>query len=469
MVGLARRSDESADPLSQALSPPPGETPEMRVIREAKEAEARRVSDLIDEQIRSEKQANSRKKIPVKVLMLGLAESGAQDDSGQRLLLSHFYLTDVLNQRCHSVFQMSYARRAWDEERMSWRTVIHLNLVRSVNMILDTLQNVPEIANRMNLLRIRLSPLARVQHDLETHLGLAKGEEVHAAAELGISRRQTEVCVRSRSGWAAVLGLAKQRARSPGRRPIPDEALEVILKLRDDIAALWGDDDVRAALEERGIRLEDQSGFFLDDLYRIAHRDYEPTDDDVVRARLRTMGVQEYRFVFETGRETGQEWIFYDVGGSRTHRCAWYPYFMDVKAIIFLAPISVFNERQEEGINRLEDSMKFWTTICKSKLLTKVQLILFLNKCDILERKLSRGVSMKRWIPSYGDRPNDMPTAARYLRKQFAEISRKHSPEPRRVYTFLTTATDTRAMAGILGAIRVGIINDNLQAAELIQ
>ena len=40
---------------------------------------------------------------------------------------------------------------------------------------------------------------------------------------------------------------------------------------------------------------------FLDDLYRIANREYEPTDDDVVRARLRTMGVQEYRFVFETG------------------------------------------------------------------------------------------------------------------------------------------------------------------------
>jgi guanine nucleotide-binding protein alpha-1 subunit len=46
---------------------------------------------------------------------------------------------------------------------------------------------------------------------------------------------------------------------------------------------------------------------------------------------------------------------------------------MDVKAIIFLAPISVFDERQGEGgVNRLEDSMKFWTTICKSKLLIKV-------------------------------------------------------------------------------------------------
>ncbi len=49
---------------------------------------------------------------------------------------------------------------------------------------------------------------------------------------------------------------------------------------------------------------------------------------------------------------------------------------MDVKAIIFLAPISVFDERLEAdlGVNRLEDSMKFWTSICQSKLLVKVPL-----------------------------------------------------------------------------------------------
>jgi hypothetical protein len=47
---------------------------------------------------------------------------------------------------------------------------------------------------------------------------------------------------------------------------------------------------------------------------------------------------------------------------------------MDVRAIIFLAPISVFDERLEgdSGTNRLEDSMKFWTSICNSKLLVKV-------------------------------------------------------------------------------------------------
>lgn len=34
---------------------------------------------------------------------------------------------------------------------------------------------------------------------------------------------------------------------------------------------------------------------FLDGIERIASRDYSPTDDDVIRARLRTVGVQEYK------------------------------------------------------------------------------------------------------------------------------------------------------------------------------
>ena len=45
-------------------------------------------------------------------------------------------------------------------------------------------------------------------------------------------------------------------------------------------------------------------GSFINDAERIANRDYQPTDDDVIRARLRTIGVQEYRFVFDHGQRT---------------------------------------------------------------------------------------------------------------------------------------------------------------------
>lgn len=70
----------------------------------------------------------------------------------------------------------------------------------------------------------------------------------------------------------------------------------------------------------------------------------------------------------------------------------------------------MFDQRLEEdpSVNRLEDSIILWTSICSSKLLSRTQLILFLNKCDLLRRKLKRGVQVRQYLSSYGDRPNEV-------------------------------------------------------------
>ncbi len=39
-----------------------------------------------------------------------------------------------------------------------------------------------------------------------------------------------------------------------------------------------------------------------------------------------------------------------------------------------------------------EDSVLLWKAVCSNKLLANVDLVLFLNKCDILEAKLNSGV-----------------------------------------------------------------------------
>lgn len=66
---------ESDDPLTRALAPPPGETPEERDVRLSAEAEARRVSDQIDEALNRERVALKKKKV-MKMLLLGQSESG---------------------------------------------------------------------------------------------------------------------------------------------------------------------------------------------------------------------------------------------------------------------------------------------------------------------------------------------------------------------------------------------------------
>ena len=72
---MGRSLDE--DPLTLAMAPPPNETFEQRQIREAAEAEAKRVSDEIDEQIRKERELLRRTKKPVKLLLLGAFTHGS--------------------------------------------------------------------------------------------------------------------------------------------------------------------------------------------------------------------------------------------------------------------------------------------------------------------------------------------------------------------------------------------------------
>ena len=57
-------------------------------------------------------------------------------------------------------------------------------------------------------------------------------------------------------------------------------------------------------------------------------------------------------------------------------------------------------------MNRIEDSVNLWKTIVSNKLLAKTNIILFLNKCDILKQKLEAGVPFGKYITSYGSRPN---------------------------------------------------------------
>lgn len=70
---MGRSFDE--DPLTLALAPPPNETPEEREARLKAEAEAQKISERIDEQLKAERAALRRKK-PIKVLLLGQGESG---------------------------------------------------------------------------------------------------------------------------------------------------------------------------------------------------------------------------------------------------------------------------------------------------------------------------------------------------------------------------------------------------------
>ncbi|EMD34541.1 heterotrimeric G-protein alpha subunit [Gelatoporia subvermispora B] len=555
------------DPLTRAMAPPPDESQEERNTRLRREADAQRISDEIDERIGQDRAAWRRNKSLFKLLLLGQSESGKS--------------TTLKN------FQLAFARRAWQAERASWRAVIQLNLIRSVNTVLDVFtdelaradaaarspsssppfrptsvadrpalfalaqplvptdsagsdhnhsstlprprtqpvrrahsahvvpaasqskQSPPPplpFASKHSLLKLRLAPLRRVEADLTRRLGAASVDEQFDApeaatpSEIGSAsagdsddlmvatpfdvayararRAPGEPFVRAHRSWRDSLGehsrgrLGRRRGESSDREMDTDDATEVIASCAEAIAELWADEVVQEMLRRRKMRLDHGPGFFLNDVGRIATRGYEPSDDDVVRARLRTLGVQEHHLVFETetGSDIAKEWIIYDVGGSRTTRAAWLPYFDDANAILFLAPISCFDEllTEDHRVNRLEDSFVLWKAIVSSKLLANCILILFLNKFDLLERKLQSGVQVRKYLPSFGERENAAPVLAKYLHHKFREQMKELSPKPRQFYGYLTSAINTRATAATLSSVRDGIIRQHLEKADFV-
>ncbi|KAF8521927.1 guanine nucleotide binding protein, alpha subunit [Hysterangium stoloniferum] len=493
MPAAVARNRRVSDPLTAALQPPPDESPADREARLAKEREAKKISDSIDEQLRLEKEAlkaklRSRKEI--RILLLGQSESGKSTTLKQ--------------------FQLTYTPNAFREEHLAWRLVVYLNLVRSVRRILDALSpsdidddepnsptsprtaqgidtSSPFAAEPYTSLRQRLEPLLALEDELMKKLaGKDEGEATQLAYPSSSptptptppNGKPAEVSVNNRHNWKRALNKLTLGSKGNGASSDddgwwndPTDHCHVLNRCGPDIERLWSDPAVQSELQKRHVRLEESSGFYLDSLARITDTRYTPTDDDVLKARLKTVGVVEHTFSLETGKQKGVDWKIYDVGGARSQRHAWIPYFQDINALIFLAPISAFDQvlTEDPRVNRVEDSLLLWRSVVSNKLLANVNIILFLNKCDLLQAKLEAGVRLNQYMTSYGDRPNDHESVSKYFRNKFLALNHSYSPNSdREVYLHLTAVTDTRRTSSIITSVRDIILRDDLRDVKLL-
>jgi hypothetical protein len=115
------------------------------------------------------------------------------------------------------------------------RAIVYLDLIRSVDKILDVLEDSPDTPHWVKLLRMRLIPLCATQRDLEADLALA---EAYAAA-------------------IAPEHVKQRQHHKPDRRSISEGAMELMVTFRGDIAALWKDDDVWNGLEKHESQLDE--------------------------------------------------------------------------------------------------------------------------------------------------------------------------------------------------------------------
>ncbi|KAI0768152.1 G-protein alpha subunit [Trametes elegans] len=504
------------DPFSALLRPPASETEHERVDRLRREADAKRISDSIDEEIKADRERMRKSRQDIRLLLLGQAESGKSTLQKQ--------------------FQLLYNPAGLDDERLSWRTVIYFNIARPISRILEALDAfgdsdddddfasdatysisdvrapsgipVPSISptlaadekslspsqlsleRQISVFRARLAPLLSAETSLADRL--SGGVDVSGSGKGSVYVR---------SGWQSrTLGLSFGKARErtssggrfsfSGRNSTDNQKSDVELQARrgesaedklvlevasilstcqKDIRELWEYPAVKKLRDRRRLKLEEWAEYFLNNIERVSAPGYLPTIEDILHARIQTMGVAEHIFDMAVhGRNV--RWHLFDVGGARGQRHSWIPYFDDANAIIFLAPVSAFDQYLDEDprTNRIDDSLQLFKQICSNGLLKRAHLVLFLNKTDVLKAKLASGTKVNKYITSYGDRANEYDAVVAYFKAHFTQVHRRNNESNRVLFTHLTSAVNTRAMQSIITDVRDSIFRGYLKSAALV-
>lgn len=108
----------------------------------------------------------------------------------------------------------------------------------------------------------------------------------------------------------------------------------------DAIRNLWRDPGVKEAVRRsREFQLNDSAVYYFVAIDRMAQPGYLPTDQDILRSRVKTTGITET--TFKVGELT---YKLFDVGGQRSERKKWIHCFENVTALVFLVSLSEYDQ-----------------------------------------------------------------------------------------------------------------------------
>jgi len=226
------------------------------------------------------------------------------------------------------------------------------------------------------------------------------------------------------------------------------------------VAKLWGHADFKAVFKRRSeFQLNDSAEFYFDAIDRLAAAEYMPTVDDALRSRVRTTGIVQSDFAIKN-----LNFSMFDVGGQRNERRKWIHCFDNVDAVCFVASLSEFDQNlyEDETKNRLDEALELFGQIVNSKWFKDSSLILFLNKKDLFEKKLTEKV-FSDYVKAYSGE-NTMKACSDYVKDEFFK---RNKNQDKAIYPHVTTAIDTSNVKFVFNAVVAMILEQNLKASGL--
>ena len=131
-----------------------------------------------------------------------------------------------------------------------------------------------------------------------------------------------------------------------------------------------------------------------------------------------------------------------DVGGQRSERKKWLHYFDGVDVVLFVVAMSEYDQvlLENTNVNRMEESLKVFDTVCNNRWFLRSSILLFLNKKDVFDEKIVYS-PIQNCFPEYIKQDTiDKEKPEDFIQSQFRKKNRSHA----QIYCHYTNAKDTR-------------------------
>lgn len=226
---------------------------------------------------------------------------------------------------------------------------------------------------------------------------------------------------------------------------------------------LWTDPGIQTTYENRSrFQLTDSAKYFFDKIEEVAAENYLPTEQDVLRSRVRTTGIVENSFEID-----GNKFKMFDVGGQRNERKKWIHCFENVTAVLFVGVLSEYDLvlYEDEHTNRMEETLTLFDEILNSRWFLQTAMILFLNKRDMFQEKIDK-VPLNV-CPVFADYEglNNYEDGVTEIQKEFESKNKDHN---KAMYIHTTCATDTNNISAVFNAVKDIVIRTSLGEAGLM-
>lgn len=421
----------------------------------------KRVNDAINQSLQQNKKNNKNQ---VKLLLLGAGESGK---------------STVLKQ-----LKLMHKGGFTDQERLQYSHVIWVDTIQSMKILIEQARNlgiklscdVPDGSlSKYKKLVIKANALRQIDTGIAGGHNFLNEYILKYSEGNKVKRKQNSTGIANSSFW--------DDSGNSNNGPQPeniddDEAFHEVsnmngnmksssknftrAQIAEAIDMLWKyDNGIKKCFERSNeFQLESNAAYYFEKVYDFAKPTYICNNDDILNGRIKTTGITETNFDIGS-----YKFRVLDAGGQRLERKKWIHCFDNITAILFVVAISEYDQMlfEDERVNRMHEAVVLFDSLCNSRWFMNTPFILFLNKIDIFEKKISKS-PLTNYFPDFKGDPNNLDEAIGYFESSFLKINKTNKP----IYVHRTCATDTTSMKFVLSTVTDLIIEQNLRTSGLI-